>query len=240
MELSGKEESIKECIKDIEALIENANKISDALYQSIDLNYLSKQNTQTDHSNKNEIITETNKNINSYSTQKITNTNLSLNQVNPQNFPYTYAYNHYPINNNFRAISNNRMNYMSNLYHQNINMHPFLQSQMNSFNNFNIPINQVMPTVPVIQHMSINNYPATTYMNFSNNHTQNHFNIQTIPNSNVIDFNKEKVLDSSSIYEKDNLNDNKTSISNDKKKKDDSSKKSSSSILNYIYGGQVK
>jgi len=236
LELSGKEESIKECIKNIEALIENANKISDALYQSIDLNYLSKQSTQTEISNKNDIITETNKLINNFSALSVNNSNTLFNQSYHQNLSYPYAFNPYQFNNNFRRISNNQMINMSNLYHQNINIHPYLPNQLNNFNNFNIPINQTIPTVPVIQHMSINNFPATTYVNLSNNLTQNHFNIRTTANSNVID-NKEKVLDSSNINENNNLNQNKTSIP---KKKDDSSKKSSSSILNYIYGGQVK
>jgi rRNA processing protein Krr1/Pno1 len=245
LELSGSDESIKECKKEIEFLIENANKVTEALYQSIDFDYLNTKQTNQIIS-PNEIMT----NINEKTALSANNTPLNINNRNIiYNQPRlqtastnTYAYNYYPIN-NLNAITA-RVNlpgipFNNAIYPQTMNMNtltPGVNNPLN-LNNFNLPpLNTPLP-VPVIQHMSINNFPSTTFVNFSNNLTQNHINIQsaTQPNQNNVG---SKNVRSENLEEK-NLNKSGQNMV-DKKKKEDTSKKSSNSILNYIYGGQVK
>lgn len=251
LELSGSDESIKECKKEIETLVENANRVTEALYQTIDFNYLNKQGSQIISKNE---VTGNIKDMSSLINSAITDINKNKSMINqhiPQSFTNPYAFNYHPINNlsSFaRRLNMTGVQYNTGLYSQNNpNIYPYGLNSLN-VNGYNLPSFQDALSVPVIQHMSINNYPNTTFVNFSNNLTQNHINIQPnqlIQNNNVNDI-MERNLTSEDVrherMDEKNLNiSTQTQISSDNnKKKDMTSKKSTSGILNYIYGGHFK
>ena len=245
LELSGTEESIKECKSDIESLIENANKVTEALYQSIDFNYLSRQSTQTIP--KNEINNREESHItstypNNDTLTKINNSNHLINQTNPQIGTHLYSLKFYP-NNNLNAMtarSNMPCIQLNNsVFPQYMAMNPYRINNYN-MNSFSHPLQTGLP-MPVIQHMSINNFPTTNFINFSNNFPHNIINLQTAPTSNNLSSSskKEQNIESNNIDDK-NIAKSNQNQSDNKNKKDEMSKKSTSGILNYIYGGQVK
>lgn len=239
LEFSGSQQGVDECVREVETLVTNAQKtqIENSILQIYDPSILSSHNQYMLQQHQN---TGGNTSINNNFSNTNLNSNSSINMISVQN------------QNSYRNAIFGNKNDVSTMYPQQTAYPTNGKININLINSNNLSLNNYSQTQTQVPY---NNYTGGYYptnygmgMQMNNNYlgmnqlgtnqymyNQNQMNmVNTGGNPNIYNGTQNKVEETNIIT---TTNISSTTKEEKPKKKDE---KKPSSILNYIYGGQVK